>query len=213
MEYSVQDIIKDVRKALDENEVNMSFIEDVYTLSLDAIIEQKIPDAVRSVTGAAPSRLLDGGVAFATMLNWDSGAAGKGMGYTSLPDDFMRLVVFQMNDWRRPVVEPIEDTDPVYFLQKSKFPGIRGGIDKPVCAITTYATGKVFEFYSCVGGNSSAVKVARYLPFPSIKDRAIDICKHLYTPVIYYIAGLVSCTYKEKEHGDVLFAIANDYLK
>lgn len=213
MNYSVQVIIKDVRKALDENEVNTSIISDVYSLSLDAIIEQKIPDAVRSITESAPSRLLDGGVGFASTLNWESGTSGKGMGYTLLPDDFMRLVIFQMNDWRRPVITPIEDTDPIYFLQKSKFSGIRGGIDKPVCAVTTYPTGKVMEFYSCVGGNAAAVKIAKYLPFPSIKNESIDICKHLYTPVVYYVAGLVCLTYKDKDQGEVLFSIANDYLK
>lgn len=213
MNYSVQDIIKDVRKALDENEINTSIISDVYSLSLDAIIEQKIPDAVRSVTESAPSRLLDGGVDFASAINWESGTIGKGMGYTLLPDDFMRLVIFQMSDWRRPVLVPIEDSDPAYFLQKSKFPGIRGGIDKPICAITTYSTGKVMEFYSCVGGNTTTVKTAKYLPYPLTKNGGIDICKHLYTPVLYYISGLVCLTYKDKEHGGVLFSIANDYLK
>lgn len=213
MEYSVQDIIKEVRKALDENEVNESLLDDSDTLSLNAIIEQKIPDAVRGVTESAPSRLLDGGVAFADTLNWESGVLGKGMGYTVLPDDFMRLVIFQMNDWRRPVVQPIEDTDPMYFLQKSKFSGIRGGIDKPVCAITTYPTGKVMEFYSCVAGESAAVKVAKYLPYPSVKNGNVDICKHLFTPVIYYAAGLVCMTYKDGQQAEALFTIANDYLK
>lgn len=213
MEYSVQDIIKEVRKALDENEVNESLLDDSDTLSLNAIIEQKIPDAVRSVTESAPSRLLDGGVEFASTLNWESGVAGKGMGYTVLPGDFMRLVIFQMNDWRRPVVQPIEDTDPMYFLQKSKFSGIRGGIDKPVCAITTYPIGKVMEFYSCVGGASVAIKVAKYLSYPSVKNGNIDICKHLFTPVVYYTAGLVCMTYKDNQQAESLFAIANDYLK
>ena len=213
MNYSVQDVIRDVRKTLDENEVNTFFIDDVYTISMDAIIEQKILDAVRSVTEAAPSRLLDGGVDFASMINWESGAKGKGMGYTFLPDDYMRLIIFQMSDWRRPVITPIEDTDPLYFLQKSKFAGIRGGIDKPVCATTTYPTGKVMEFYSCVGGESVTVKVAKYLPYPFIKDDSIDICANIYTPIIYYTAGLVCMTYKEKDQGELLFSIAKDFLK
>lgn len=213
MNYSVRDIIKEVRKALDENEVNTLLLDDSDTLSLNAIIEQKIPDAARSVTESAPSRLLEGGVAFAATLNWESGMPGKGMGYTLLPDDFMRLVIFQMNDWRRPVVMPIEDTDPIYFLQKSKFPGIRGGIDKPVCAITTYPTGKVMEFYSCVGGGSVAVKVAKYLSYPVVIDGHIDVCKRLFTPVVYYTAGLVCVTYKDSQQAESLFSIANDYLK
>ncbi|MDD3037149.1 hypothetical protein [Bacteroides sp.] len=213
MNYSVQEVVKDVRKALDENEVNTFFIDDVYTLSMDAIIEQKILDATRCITEMAPSRLLDSGVNFASNLYWESGSSGKGMGYTVLPDDFMRLVVFQMSDWKRPVVIPIEDTDPLYFLQKSKFSGIRGGIDKPVCAITTYPTGKVMEFYSCVGGASVGVKVAKYLPYPSIKNGIVDICAHIYMPIVYYTAGMVCQTYKEKEQGQVLFSIAKDFLK
>lgn len=215
MTYSIQDIIKDVRIALEENEVSSPFvvIEDNDTLSLNAIITQKLTHAVRSVTSDAPSKLLDGGKAFASTINWETGTTGKGMGYTSLPDDFMRLVIFQMSDWRRPVIDPIQDSDYSYFLQKSKFSGIRGGVDKPVCAITTYSSGKVLEFYSCIGGNVVTVKVAKYISYPSIDSGSIDICPKLYIPVIYYTAGLALTTYKDNDQASKLFTIAKDYIK
>ena len=212
MEYSVQSIISEVRKALDENSTSALLIDDNETLTLDAIITQKIPDAVRSVTKAAPSRLLDGGISFASTLIWSSGTTGIGMASTVLPDDFMRLIIFQMSDWKRPVLEPIEDTDPTYFLQKSKFSGIRGNVDKPVCAITTYSIGKVMEMYSSVEGDSVNVKMAKYLAYPEIVDGNISICKKLYTPVIYYIAGLVCATFKDKTQSDILMSISKDYI-
>lgn len=214
MDYYIRDIVAEVRKALDENEVGGALIElgDSDTLSLNCIIEQKITDAIVSVTKEAPSGLLDMGKEFASTVFWEK-AKGIGMGYTLLPDDYMRLVIFQMSDWRRPVLEAIWDTDKRYFLQKSKFPGIRGGIDKPVCAITTYATGKVMEFYSCTGGDSVSVKVARYIPYPCVKEGKVSVCSRLYRAAIYYTAGLVCATYRENEHAKVLFTLATDYLK
>jgi hypothetical protein len=116
-----------------------------------------------------------------------------------------------MSDWKRPVLEPIEDTDSKYFLQKSKFPGIRGNIDKPVCAITTSSTGKRMEFYSSVEGSTVIVKVARYVSYPKIVSNSVFIGDKLYTPSIYYIAGLVLNTFKDA-HSDRLFQIAKSYI-
>lgn len=213
MSYSVSAIIGDVRKALDENEViDALIVTEVSTLGLDAIITQKITDAVRSVTESAPSHLLDSGIDLAQNVVWHSSTIGSGYGYVSLPDDFMRLVVFKMSDWARPVVEPISDTDPRYFLQKSRFPGIRGNTEKPVCAITTNASGKVMEFYSCTGGATVSLSVAKYIPYPKITNGTIDICAKLYIPSIYYCAGLVALTLKDQQQAQALFEIAKSYL-
>lgn len=209
MNYSVQDIITAVRVCLDEDSQNL--IIDDGALSLDTIITQKIPDGVRTITEAAPSSMVDGYKSFASQLVWESGQTGVGMAYTELPSDFMRLAIFQMSDWKRPVLEPIEDTDSKYFLQKSKFPGIRGNVDKPVCAITTSSTGKRMEFYSSVEGSTVIVKVARYVSYPKIVDNSIFIGDKLYTPSIYYIAGLVLNTFKDA-HSDRLFQIAKSYI-
>lgn len=215
MIYSVQDINKDVRITLEENEVSTPLIEisDNDTLSLNAIITQKIAHSVRSITMNAPSRLLEGGTTIDSTIKWESGKTGSGMGYTQLPDDFMRLVAFKMSDWVRPVTDVIHDTDEKYFLQKSKFPGIRGNINKPVCAITTNGDGKVLEFYSCNGGENVTRTVAKYIPYPNVENGAIDICPKLYTAVIYYTAALVCLTYKESEQAKLFFEISKTYIQ
>ena len=215
--YSVSSIVEKVRIALDENQVNTSLVaSDNDTLSLNAIIEQKIAHAARQITERAPSHLLDGGVAFANSLTWPSAATGIGYGYTALPEDFMRLVIFQMSDWARPVLNTINDTDPEYYLQRSKFTGIRGGTDKPVCATTTYPTGKVMEFYSCSGGENVTVRVAKYLPIPAVKTddtvQVYDLCPKLFDAIIYQTAGLVAATYKDSISA-TLFQIAETLMK
>lgn len=214
MLYRLDDIKMDVRVILDENKVNTALIaSDTDTLDLNTIIEQKVLHAIRSVSEAAPSRLIDEGTAFSSSITWESGSIGNGMGFLVLPDDFMRLVIFKMSDWRRPVVDVIQDTDPIYFLQKSKFAGIRGGIDKPVVAITTRSAGRVLEFYSSNGGSSVTLEVGKYLKLPIVDSGNVDICRRLYIPVSYYTAGLVALTFNEPERAKNLFEISNDYIK
>lgn len=214
MIYSVIAIVKDVRKILDENEYPCELISgsDTGTLSLDAIIIQKLTDATRSVLEASSNRLLDSGINLSTEITWEK-SKGIGMGSILLPDDFCRLSIFQMSDWQRPVLRVITDDNPLYALQKSRFTGIVGGPAKPVCVLTSNSVGKVIEFYSCRQGDDVSIKMAKYHPYPTIKDNMIEVCKNLYTPIVYYTAGLVAITYKDVEHGAKLMEIATDYIK
>lgn len=213
MNYSVQNVIKDVRKTLDENEINEQLIgfSDINTLMMDEIISNKIVDAVSSVEKSAPIHLLDSGEAFGKNIGWKQGV-GIGMGYTILPDDFMRLLTFRMTDWGRTVNEVITEDSPLYVMQSSRYPGIRGGPQKPVCALVLYPVGHVLEFYSCVMGENVTVRMARYLPYPSVKNGMITICEKCYRAVIYYLAGLVRSAYGEREQAELLFNISKDLL-
>lgn len=214
MLYSVDDIIKEVRIALDENSQSPALlaINDNGTLELNDIIRQKITHAVRMVVENAPSHLLDEGEDFSNIpLIWESGVTGKGMAWLKLPDDFLRLVIFRMSDWVRPVLIPIGDTDDRYFLQKSKFAGVKGGVEKPICAITTYPEGKVMECYSSKGGGDVKIQIAKYIAVPKITDNKISIADKLYMSVIYTAAGLTAMTFKDT-NADALFRIANEYI-
>ena len=204
----VSDIIKEVKIILDENIVDDAVLTaDANQLQLLDLIKSRIIDAVRSIHEAAPSELLDDGLTIpgATVTLQD------GSGYITLPDDFMRLVIFQLATWSRPVVVPISDTDPKYFMQKSRFLGIRGGTDKPVCAITTGASCRILEFYSIAPGTTASVVKAKYLPLPSISNDSIQVCKKLYRPILYECAGLVALTYKD-EVAKSFFEVAKSYL-
>ncbi len=193
MIYQIQDIERDVRIALDENDVSTQLVQmgDVDTLALNDIIRSKIVEAVRRVELAAPAHLLEEGHDFSSGIYWN----GDGSGWVLLPDDFMRLIAFRMSDWERTVYEAISVDDPLYAKQSSRYKGIRGNVQKPVCAIVNRAEGKALEFYACKDNTAMIVR-AGYLPYPSIDaNDGIDISQRCYEAVIYTIAALVAATY------------------
>lgn len=211
----VKDIARAVRIAIDHNPQNDALIDvgDIDTLSLDDIVRSKIVDAIKSVEKAAPVYLLDTGVPFGDNIAWME-EKGKGPGKILLPDDFMRIISFKMSDWAMPVFEAITPDDATYKLQSSRFKGIRGNVQKPVCAIVPYPAGLFLEFYSCSGGEDVNISMAQYLPEPAIdEDDCVEICEKCYSAVIYYCAGLVCTAYLSAEQGEQLFKISNDLLK
>jgi hypothetical protein len=206
-------ILKEVRIILDENIDEGILSGDFTQLELNDIIRSRAVDAVRSIHEAAPSDMIEGidmmDAQPAVFIHED------GSGYIELPDDFMRLVIFHLKTWKRPVVIPIVDTDPKYYLQKSRFTGIRGGTDKPVCAITTGESGnKIMEFFSLAPGTTledMRVLKAFYLPLPIIENDTIKVCKKLLAPVLYECAALTALSLKDA-NATKLFEIAKSYL-
>lgn len=191
--YLIEDIVKDVRIALDQNMTSdaLTAIGDVDTLSLNELITSKIVEAVKHVHSQAPIHLLDTGYNFGYAIYWKDLESG----YVLLPDDFMRLIVFQMDDWERPVLSAISTDDPIYHRQTSRFKGVRGTSQRPVCAITIRPEGKALEFYSCKS-NEATVSRAIYLPYPVIDAfDSIEICKLCYSAVVYTTAELVLTTF------------------
>ena len=211
MIYRLTEIARDVRIAIDENKTSEQLIadEDIDTLSLNEIIRSKIVEAVRRVETTAPVYLLEEGHIFGDAVHWGSLESG----WVLLPDDFMRLIAFRMSDWERTVYAAISVDDPLYAKQSSRFKGIRGNVQKPVCAIVNRAEGKALEFYSC---NSEDAYVSRgsYIPYPHIdEDDGIDICEKCYTAVVYTIASLVLTTYGEADKSSVFTELAKSILQ
>lgn len=208
--YSCEKIAKDVRIALDENmsSDSLTLLGDVDTLSLNDIIKSKIEDSVKRVHSSAPSYLLDGGNNFGDALYWQEHECG----WVLLPEDFMRLVVFQMDDWSRAVYHAISEDEPLYLQQSSRYKGLRGTPQRPVCAIAIRPEGRVLEFFSC---KTSEANVSRgvYLPYPHIDEHGgIDICERCYTAVVYTIAALVSITFGDTDKSNVLNELAKTSL-
>lgn len=208
--YQTDRIGRDVRIALDRNMTSdaLKLIGDVDTLALDDIIKSKILEAVKRVHSAAPAHLLDGGYNFGDAIYWKEHESG----WTLLPEDFMRFVVFQMDDWERAVFYPINTDDPEYEKQSSRFKGIRGTYQRPVCAISIRPEGRVMEFYSC---RKKDTKVSRavYLPYPKFdKYGAVEICERCYEAVIYTIAALVLTTFGDAEKSAALNELAKTAL-
>lgn len=208
--YLLDEIAKDVRIAIDQNMQSETLVDfgDVDTLSLNDIIKSKIVDAVKRIHSTAPSYLLDGGHNFGDAIYWKELESG----WCLLPEDFMRLVVFQMDDWERAVYHAISEDDEEYQKQSSRFKGIRGTPQKPVCAIAIRPEGRVLEFYSCKN-TDAMVSRAVYLPYPKIdEDNGIEICERCYQAVVYTIASLVLITYGSADQSKALLELAKSTL-
>ncbi len=188
MTVQAEEMAKAVRVAIDMNKGDEPlFVEgDTDTLTLDEIIMAKLADAVRLVEMEAPATMLESGHDFGD--NIFIGEDGKG--FVILPEDFMRLISFRMSDWKRTVFEAISENDSQYALQSSKWKGICGNPEKPVCAIVRRSEGKVLEFYSC-NDNTAIVTQATYVPIPKIDiDGGIDVAENCYRAAIYRAASL-----------------------
>ena len=210
MIYQIDKIMQDVRICIDENMQSDALIEsgDIDTLGLDEIIKSKILEAIQRVHSDAPNYLLEGGHNFGDAVYWRELESG----WVLLPKDFLRLVVFEMDDWEQAVYQAISTDDPEYEKQHSRFKGIRGTAQRPVCAIGIRPEGKVLEFYSCKSKNAQ-VSRAIYMPYPKIdEDGGVDISERCYNAVIYTAAGLTLLTCGETEKGNSVSELAQTFL-
>lgn len=211
MIYQLDKIMQDVRICLDQNMTSDALLEsgDIDTLALDDIIRSKILEAVQRVHMDAPNYLLEGGHNFGDAVYWRELESG----WVLLPQDFMRLVVFEMDDWEQAVYQAISTDDPEYEKQRSRFKGIRGTAQRPVCAIAIRPEGRVLEFYSCKSKDAQ-VSRAMYIPYPKIdEDNGVDICERCYNSVVYTAAGLTLLTCGEVEKGNAVSELAQKFLK
>lgn len=211
MIYQIDKIVEDVRVCLDENMTSASLLAsgDVDTLALDDIIKSKIVEAVERVEIEAPNYLLESGHNFGDAVYWGDMESG----WVLLPEDFMRLVVFEMDDWETAVYNAISTDDADYEKQRSRFKGIRGTAQRPVCAIAIRPEGRVLEFYSCKSEDAQ-VSRAVYIPYPKMDaGGGVDISERCYRAVVYTAAGLTLVTCGETEQGNNLSELAKTFLK
>lgn len=211
-------ITEDVRVCLDQNRTSDALFADgdEESLKLDEVIRSKILEAVDLVHIEAPYHLLEQGHSF------DDGNASvywgdQESGWVLLPDDFLRLVVFEMDDWERPVYSAITPDSPEYAKCRSRVKAIRGTAQRPVCALGVRPEGKVLEFYSCKSEDAQVTR-AVYIPHASIENEGtdyegVDISERCYNAVVYTIAGLTLTTEGETEQANKLLEMAKTHLQ
>lgn len=198
MVYRVADIIHDVHIAIDQNEESLPLLTDgdPDALTLDELIQSKIAESVDTVHAAAPAHLLERGHNLDTAVYWHELESG----HIILPRDFLRLVVFRMDDWEQPVHKPITTDDPLFARQHSRIKALRGTPQRPVVVINTRPEGNVLEFYSCKTRDAQPSQ-AVYIPRAVIDDHGgIDISQRCYPAVVHTIAAhtLLACGEQEK---------------
>ncbi|EJX03102.1 hypothetical protein EVA_08793 [gut metagenome] len=210
--YQVVDIIKDVRIALDQNAMSeaLTGIDDVETLSLDEIICSKIVEAVKRVHSSASLYHLNQGHNFGDTLYWKG---KEPCGWILLPEDFMRLIVFQMDDWERAVYRAIDMNSQEFAMQSSRFSGVRGTPQRPKCVLTIRPEGRALEFYSC---KNQLAKVSRgvYMPMPKIDNfGGIEISNNCYEAVIYTICALTATAFGDSSKSDMFNNMAKTLIE
>lgn len=211
MVFQLDQICEDVKICIDQNAQSdtLTGIGDIDTLTLDEIIRSKVVESVERVHIAAPHYLLESGHNFGDAVYWGDQESG----WVLLPNDFLRLIVFEMDDWERPVYSAISVDDPEYQKQRGRIKALRGTAQRPVCALALRPEGRALEFYSCTSTDAQ-VSRAMYIPYPEVdEDDGIDISERCYPAVVYTIAGLTLISCGEAEKGQALTAIANSYLE
>lgn len=213
MLYSIDDIKREVRIALDMNESNAPLLPegDADTLSIDEIIESKIVDATRIVHRDASVHLIDNSKPFGDSIAWNS-AEGVGSGRVRLPDDYFRLVSFRMSDWNYSVSNAITSDSEEYAIQKSRF-GVKGNPERPVVAVVVKPTGLYIEFFSCGAGKGTKISEARYVAMPHIVGGEIDISTNLKSAVVYYTAYMTAMTLGEVEQAERMLKTGLELMK
>ncbi len=210
MTYTIDKITQDVRVCIDQNRKGDALFVtgDSDTLTLDEIIKSKILEAVQRVHLEAPYHVLEQGHNFGDAVYWEDMESG----WVLLPDDFMRLVVFEMDDWERAVYQAISTDDEEYEKQRSRFKAIRGTAQRPVCALGVRPEGRVLEFYSCKSEDAQ-VSRAVYIPYPEIDDDGgVEVSERCYQAVVCTAAGLTLITCGEVDKGNNLFEMAKTII-
>jgi hypothetical protein len=210
MIYKIEDIKKDVRVVMDENAVNdaLEGIGDIDTLTLDEIIGSKVTDAVDTVHMAAPYDMLEQGHNFGKEVYWGDLESG----WVILPRDFMRLVIFEMSDWEQPVYGAISTADPLYARQRSRWKGIRGTSQNPVCAIAVRPEGRVLEFYSCKSEDAEVTR-AVYIPYARVDlGGGVDISQRCYRAAVYEAAAEAHLSLGEADKASACKAMVRTLL-
>lgn len=174
--YKKEELKRQVRVMMDENaEDLLSSAGDVDALGLDELIEGVLPDVLRELLLSSGSEQLGEGEALRGELSWESGHVGEGMCSLVLPEDFLRLLFFQMSDWRYGVSEAISADSEAYRQQRSRWGAGRGNPERPVVALVPQSIGLTLEAYSSRSGSGVYMKRGRYLRIPHWEGEWIDI--------------------------------------
>lgn len=87
----------------------------------------------------------------------------KNGGFIELPEDFLRLRYFKMDDWDYGVTTAVSDESLEYRLQSGIEP-LRASPERPLVALVGRTHGRRLEFYG--SADTAEVEKALYIPLP-----------------------------------------------
>ena len=213
MNYAVADILKDVRITLDQNQVESILAADDDTLELDDIIRKKITEAAMRILREAPLRMIDGTIALpepVTIEDADDEAQVSIRSVIRLPDDYLRLAIVRMSDWKTPLRVAILDTSDIYQTVTSEFDGIRPNEYRPLAVETEDVDGPILELWGS-GDAEATLEQGRYIGQPRVRDGVLNFPKLLYPALVNMTAALTAQAYKDNA-AQSLMQLAVEYM-
>lgn len=167
---SKQDLIRDVRIILDENESGNSLVatflegtqEDSTQLSIDAIIAKSIPGALRYVCTHADTELLGEGQLYRP-TDYDGEfenvhvtvfGADWYHGRLHIGDEVLRVLSVKVPSWIRSVTKFTEAGSDDHNKQYSRFAGVRASVEDPVAVVTTSKKGWCIDMFPTASDES-----------------------------------------------------------
>lgn len=201
MNYTVADIVKDVRITLDQNQVESILAADDDTLELDDIIRKKITEAAMRILREAPLRMIDGTVPLPEPVtiedeNTNCGIRVSIKAVIRLPDDYLRLAIVKMSDWKTPLRVAVLDTSDIYQTVTSEFDGIRPNKSRPLAVETEDIDGPILELWGSSDENATLAQ-GRYIGQPRVRDGVLNFPKLLYDALVNMTAALTAQAYKD----------------
>lgn len=216
MLLTVNEIIRRVRWCVDEEKANiaeLSGVDENACVYMDNIIKAKMYDALRWCLQYAPSDLLgnDGSIVTAdqSLVTTATLTIAEGTpSVVTLPAGFLRLVRVRLNNWKKAVMEPIEE-DSNKYLELSDATAMATP-DRPVAALIRTEPKKL-ELWP--GGTGTATIELTYVNTPQYDETSTTDSSTLYVPdklmgaYLYYIAFLLMSAYGDSK-ASVMLSIA-----
>lgn len=210
---SKDEMIRAVRVVLDENKVTPMIdglnAGDITQLSIDDIIADSIPRAVRYVMKYADAKYIENGTngEDAEIHTAKTRDTEIWYGWVPMPEGFVRLLSAKMDSWDYPTYGIAPRGSDVYAMQHGHALCLVGSHDKPVATITP--DGKRIELFPA-SDDEDGLDEFWYVAVPDDVE-GYEIGDRLYPAAVYLCAALVSTTLGEIDKAKAMENIAVKY--
>ena len=203
-------IVKKVRSIMNEigEDSNYSLLDED-TIKIDEYIKSCIPDAVAMAINNSPNRCVNPKSSTTSTVTNNQ----DGTGSIELPDDFISLVAFKMNGWKR-IVSKAYTLDSDEYKQQMN-PATRAGKNKPVCILSYNGTGKrTLEYYSIGKQETPTVSIFVYeAAYNAVNGLNLTESDAIYGAVCYLTASLVYSIFENPATAKEMQAVAINLIQ
>lgn len=211
MEITRTEIINRVKTCMEEltPQWDGSFVQSE-GVSIERYIDEKIDEQLRMLFITQPVQVLP-----VTELKSQITLQQRqdGSGRLQLPDNFLRPASLQMEGWRKPVTQFINEQHPLYELQFCRY--TRGGVNKPVAVWSVDGTGShIIDYFSLPSSVTKHI-VASFLGvlFPEENAAKYDLHPLLIDALCYSCAAAVYDILGNKSMSEIMLSHVVTALK